>query len=450
MDLHENNKIILHNYNNLYKHYEKFWYKLFHNDAYVYYKNAITFYQNTQNNKYHNFYSGLINKRLYIGKCIVASKKTLQTFSNNTTSDELCQLTIDTINILDNVFLNCNKLPYSLYVYRGLWNVNINSYLLKLKQGQYFRSNEFLSTTINPYYVANFYDMYMINDSDNNNILFEIQLPKNSKGYFINKPFDTNVKIPFNEFEFVLPRDCIFKVIKKYKVKNWNIYTIQLCYQLPPKLRQINNIENDKNVEILFSKQKLKEFKKFKLSDKKNKVANYVSLYSTLNYFFDYLNKLSKKNKPLNEPKIDKNNTILIKPRKFWILVTPILYTYNSTNYNKNYISLEKNKDKLKLYDKLNIVIKKNWPFHIPEYINYTMQYNKTKQKYYTIDKSKSLSYLLEIKNTKKRNISVISHGNHLYYTFNNPNIFDIKIIKKDKIIICDDFYYTKVYAQLL
>jgi hypothetical protein len=49
--------------------YHNFWSKIFHNDAYVFIKNAIEFYKNIQNNKKREMYSRVINKRLYTGKC---------------------------------------------------------------------------------------------------------------------------------------------------------------------------------------------------------------------------------------------------------------------------------------------------------------------------------------------------------------------------------------------
>jgi hypothetical protein len=75
-------------------------------------KNAIEFYKNIQNNKFHNFYSGIINARLYTGKCVVVSQNILNTFNNKnkTSSDELCNLTIQVINILDSVFEICPRL----------------------------------------------------------------------------------------------------------------------------------------------------------------------------------------------------------------------------------------------------------------------------------------------------------------------------------------------------
>jgi hypothetical protein len=62
--------------------YHDFWRKLYRNDAYVMYKNALLFYKNIQNERFHQFYSGMINKRLYTGKCIVAAKDQLKTFNS--------------------------------------------------------------------------------------------------------------------------------------------------------------------------------------------------------------------------------------------------------------------------------------------------------------------------------------------------------------------------------
>ena len=59
-------------------HYYNFWKKIYNNDSYIFMKNAIEFYKNIQNNKFHNFYSGIINARLYTGKCVVVSQNILK------------------------------------------------------------------------------------------------------------------------------------------------------------------------------------------------------------------------------------------------------------------------------------------------------------------------------------------------------------------------------------
>lgn len=82
-------------------YYYNFWKKIYNNDAYIFMKNAIEFYKNIQNEKFHDFYSGIINLRLYTGKCEIVSQQMLNTFNNKnkTSSDELCNLTVQLENL---------------------------------------------------------------------------------------------------------------------------------------------------------------------------------------------------------------------------------------------------------------------------------------------------------------------------------------------------------------
>jgi len=94
-----------------------------YNDAYVFYKNAIDYYKNVQNNKFHNFFSARINKKLYTGSCQYIDKEFRTDFANNQNIkidlDDLCELSVQTINILDSVLRICPKIPFNLNVYRS-------------------------------------------------------------------------------------------------------------------------------------------------------------------------------------------------------------------------------------------------------------------------------------------------------------------------------------------
>lgn len=104
------------------KHYDMFWKNIYYNDAYVYYKNAIEYYKNIQNKKHHSAFSEMINKKLYTGSCQYIEKERRTDFSNNENIkidlDDLCELSVQTINILDFVLLKCPKIPFNLNVYR--------------------------------------------------------------------------------------------------------------------------------------------------------------------------------------------------------------------------------------------------------------------------------------------------------------------------------------------
>ena len=88
--------------NDLEKIYELFWKNVYYNDAYIFYKNAIEYYKNIQNNKFYSFFSGTINKKLYTDRCQYIDESQRTDFSNNTEVkkidiDDLCDLSVRVI-----------------------------------------------------------------------------------------------------------------------------------------------------------------------------------------------------------------------------------------------------------------------------------------------------------------------------------------------------------------
>ncbi len=239
---------------NLENHYKNFWKKMFKSDAYVYYKNALLFYKNTQDNNFHSFYSGMINKRLYTGNCLVANKSMLNTFNNSgiTTSDDLCNLTILTINLLDKLFEIAPKLNTNTVVYRNIYNIEKNNRLANLKVGDYYRSLEFNSSTLSPFLHTSIDQIYnheilKLNLKKNNkyDIYITILAPEGSKAIYLNFPFTFNKKDHYNEFELLLPRDCIYYVKKRKVIGSVILYTFQIVDQLSPYNREIIGSSED-------------------------------------------------------------------------------------------------------------------------------------------------------------------------------------------------------------
>ena len=246
-------------------HYYNFWKKIYNNDAYIFMKNAIEFYKNIQNNKFHNFYSGIINARLYTGKCVVVSQNILNTFNNKnkTSSDELCNLTIQTINILDHVFEICPRLPCNTIVFRQ-FTLHKDDLLLGLQEGDFYRELGINSTTINPFYISNF--LWGYSDLEQKGVFLTIILPKDTKCYYISIE---NRKHGLNEYEIVLPRDCVYLIKSKQQFKNKYFFTLELINQISPKDRPIEGIDeilptrNHKKIGIKKDKKtfKMEEYK---------------------------------------------------------------------------------------------------------------------------------------------------------------------------------------------
>ncbi|AYV81772.1 MAG: hypothetical protein Harvfovirus60_5 [Harvfovirus sp.] len=104
--------------------YKKFWDDIYYNDAYVYYYNAIAFLKNTQNNKFHSFFSNNINRKLYEGSCPYVDMNDRKDWihgsdqENIVNLDDLCRVSVQTINLLDQIFEICPRIPEDVVLYR--------------------------------------------------------------------------------------------------------------------------------------------------------------------------------------------------------------------------------------------------------------------------------------------------------------------------------------------
>ena len=246
---------LLQTQNDLIIKYYDFWQNIYYNDTYVFYKHAIMFMKNQQNSKYHDFFSAFISKILWNGKCDYMITEDPDWISKNSLRQPepsaFCKVGIEMIHNLDEMFKSiCPKLNNHLTVYRGEdlpLNLDNTKALIKSHAGDYIRFNNYLPTTINYNYTPVFFCScrQSINaehtekenkEIDNPNIcelcnnevpiLYIMELPENTIGYYYNIPFapfpgscpptckkKNGMYIGQNEYEFVLPRGCIFEII---------------------------------------------------------------------------------------------------------------------------------------------------------------------------------------------------------------------------------------------
>ena len=266
---------LLQSQNDLIIKYYDFWQNIYYNDTYVFYKHSIMFLKNQQNNKFHGFFGGFINKILWNGQCDYMITKNPEWITNNSLRQPepsaFCKVGIETIRNLDEMFKSiCPKLNNHLTVYRAEYlplNLENTQALIKSHTGDYIKFNNYVSTTISCNYASlSFCECYQsINDDDTEKekkekdnpnscklcnteipILYIIELPENTIGFYYNIPFaplprtsniskkKNEIYVGLNEYEFVLPRGCIFEIIsnKIDFTKTRRIIHIKLIKQL--------------------------------------------------------------------------------------------------------------------------------------------------------------------------------------------------------------------------
>jgi hypothetical protein len=289
------------------KTYHNFWLNILHNDAFVYYKNAILFYKNLQNNTSHNFFSGYINNALIKGQCNLIDNLIGNGFLNDKISDidlnDICRLSLQTINILDDVFSICPRIPFNLETFR-IENRSNSHEFFTLKPGDYYRSPGYMSTTINPWY-ADGIELINKKEKTPNIIWMTIQLPENSMAYYMN-----NLKVFNQEWEILLPRGNIFQIIKTKNINNILFITMRLVNQIIPhrnlinmhnqylqtqiipngdyKMLDMSNYYNLKTADAKFNNQEIKiKITKYLSSVKNNKKYVYTGLLENLELYND-------------------------------------------------------------------------------------------------------------------------------------------------------------------
>jgi len=244
--------------------YETFWNNVNFNDAYVFYKNAIEYYKNNQNNKFHDFFSGIINKKLYTGSCQYLDSSQRNDFINKNDIkkidiDDLCNLSVQIINILDTCFLHCPKLPFNIYAYRLETRQN-NDDIIQLKKGTYYNNQGYMSTSINPWFPYN-KDMDGHLQDNDVFVVMTILLPRDTMAYYMNHPFgiyhdkDINKFVGLEEHEIMLPRNNIFYVIETKSIGKFFFIKLSLQYQMIPKHHVISTDTEKTKMSILSKKQ---------------------------------------------------------------------------------------------------------------------------------------------------------------------------------------------------
>lgn len=257
-------------------YYNDFWTNIYNNDAFIYHKISIDYYKNIYNNKFHSFFSSIINKKLYTGRCQYINNDDRKDFNNSQNnlkinSDDLCNLSVSVINNLDNVFNVCPTLPNNIICYRTEWikyNKLKNDELKKidnianLNVGDYYTNKGYMSTSIDPY----LYYWRFPPRKDELIIMYTMMLPKNTHCYYINMPFgiiddkDLNLPYGFQEYEILLPRNNFFKITNIRKIKNILFVEMQLIHQT--KTQQPVSPNNDKISSQVLTKNEYKNLEK--------------------------------------------------------------------------------------------------------------------------------------------------------------------------------------------
>jgi hypothetical protein len=323
--------------------YKQFWKNIYYNDAYIFYKEAILFYKNNEHENFHSFYSGSINKFLYLGSCQYIDNIQKNTFSNisKTSSDDLCRLAKNIINILDEVFEIAPKLSNPIVTYRFQTH-DKNDEIANLIKGDIFHNTGYFCTSIVPFgfEYSNIY-LNMIQ------IKFILLLPQNTKCYYINNPFFydwhkiLNNKIyAHNEYEIVLPRGCYWKIIdKKLCGKNKIIYIMEL----------LNQPKNEKVEQNFFKPKKIKWSEKEYLTKFSNIKLNLYDKFKDIiinSIFISFMFKKHNKN-------FIKNNKKTIIPKNEYIIIQITPYELEL------YKSMQKqlNNEKIYIKHKFNFMI---------------------------------------------------------------------------------------------
>ena len=420
-------------------YYYNFWKKIYNNDAYIFMKNAIEFYKNKQNNKFHDFYSGIINLRLYTGKCEIVSQNMLNTFNNKnkTSSDELCNLTIQTINILDNVFEVCPRLPFDTITFRS-FTLNKDNLLLGLQDGDFYRELGIYSTTINPYKILGFFPWWFsdyYSESEQREVILTIILPKDTKCYYISiGNFVNDEGFGLNEYEIVLPRDCVYLIKSKKIYKNKYFITLELVHQIPPKDRII-----EESVEILPSRiPGKKEIKKYKKTYKECKIDECKWMIAIAKKSFEKWNILPQTQKYPAE--YMSNIYEKIHPKKCWT------YVYF---YDKIFKKIQKNDPKIIIdLPKNTRIFTNNKYLYLIDNLSEGFCFNyikKNNNNFFEIDRNTPLFYFIEIDNCKE--MMVKKDYSYMWNTTKKIKII-IKSIKYENIV--DEFRYGIVKAEMI
>jgi hypothetical protein len=143
---------------------------------------------------------------------------------------------VKSITTLDELFRRAPKLEDNMMVYRGVrfstpkLESKMLSKLSKLKRGDNFIFENFLSTSLLNQTAIDFLESQFTNDKKPRCCLFKIKIPKNTRVIYLdtdltgfkflkpNKSVDDVRQILFSEYEILLPRSTLLKFEKKYAI----------------------------------------------------------------------------------------------------------------------------------------------------------------------------------------------------------------------------------------
>lgn len=151
-------------------------------------------------------------------------------------------LIIKSIVELDEIFKKCPKTTEEYYVYRGIdfkdekLEENMLNKLRKLKKGDVFSFENYLSTSLLNDQALEFLDSHFVETKKAKCCLFRIKIPKNSKVLYLDseltvftmlrqkwKYANSNINnypvYLISEYEILLPRSCQLKYIDSYTIK---------------------------------------------------------------------------------------------------------------------------------------------------------------------------------------------------------------------------------------
>jgi hypothetical protein len=410
--------------NNLMLNYNDFWRNMYYNDSYINYKNSILFLKNNYNN---SGFSYFINSLLWNGKCIsdnYNNESAKEFIHNNNNSfnipnvESLCRLAVNFINSLDEMFIyKCPKLNDHMTVFRSetlsLSKENLKD-ILNIKKGDKLRKLNYLSTSINFSYPLFFLSTGTYHDKKislkelnkkNNTLLvyYYIELPKNTKGYYMNIPFEIDENnYGRNEYEFVLPRGCLFEILDVKKMDYLYIIHMKLTHQLN-KYEPIKDDIDNKNLKIVYNEfpEEYLDVNKFKNLNKYHKKSYKMNKF-IVSYVKNNINGINKIVKIL----YSKNKLIsLLDNNKRYYIDLYDLFDYDNLKKNK-IIEININSSRLfnlKITSNIsNIIIKNNK--------NIIKNYKKTNNKinlkrdYVFFDKNDFTFNIFQISNIEELN----------------------------------------------
>ena len=230
------------------KHYFNFSKNLYYNDSFYFYKTAFQIYKNNFNNKTHGYFSRIINEYLFRGKIREMTRNDIINFSllNNSTLPSprhLESFIQNIIRLIDEcLYYLCPPTNFDFISYR--YETRDKSDIVSnLVEGDYYHSIGYMSSSLSPY---NYYDRFeSINKTTTNIVLMILLLPDNTRGYYVQNPhiyidppnyqYDKNHITAIEEYEYLLPRNTIWKVEDRIKIDDSNIiYIMRLVKQLEP------------------------------------------------------------------------------------------------------------------------------------------------------------------------------------------------------------------------